>query len=326
MARAPGSRFRTTAAATLLLTGCTSPGSGDTSGGEIAVGTQPWIGYGQWYVAEEEGILDELGLTVEQTVLNTDADKTSAFVSGQIDVANMASHTAMLLLEQGVDVKIIMVEDYSTTADAMLAGPEIGSIDDLAGARVAYEQGATSDLLLHAALDEAGLTMGDITPVPMAASEAATALIAGHADVAVTYEPYITTAMQESSNLSLIYDAASQPGLISDVLVASGELVESDPELLQLLVDAWGQAVDRYNEDPHTARAIIAAAVGEDAEALATAFDGVEFFGAAENAEAFSGDYVDTVLPLVMQASIDAGILSGEVDLEALYDSRFATD
>lgn len=318
-----------TAAAALLLVSCSSadsdsPDAADEGGlVPVSMGIQPWIGYGQWYVAEEQGIFADLGLEVETVLMNTDADKTSAFVAGDINAVNLATHTAMLLREQGVPLKIVAIEDYSTTADAMLAGSDVASIDDLAGKSIAYEQGATSDLLLQAALEEAGLTMDDITPVPIAASDAAAALISGQVDVAITYEPYITTALEADPTLSLIYDGSDAPGLISDVLAVSEELIEESPETVQALVNAWGMAVDSYNENPAAAREIIAAAVGSDAADLETAFEGVQYFDLAQNGEAFAGEYVQDVLPLAESAARVAGLLTEPVDIDALYDSQF---
>ncbi|WP_404444626.1 ABC transporter substrate-binding protein [Microbacterium marinum] len=321
-----------TAAAALFLTGCAGADSGSSDAAEdgglvpVSMGIQPWIGYGQWYVAEDQGVFDEHGLDVSMVQLNTDADKISAFASGQVNATNLATHTAMMLQEAGVDLKIVVIQDYSETADAMIAGPGVTSIDELAGKSIAYEQGATSDLLLHAALDDAGLTMDDITPVPMAASDAAAALISGQVDVAITYEPYITTALEEDPTLTPIYDGSDAPGLISDALAVTDELIEQSPETVQALVDSWGEAVDYYNSDTDAARTIMAEAAGEDPEALASAFDGVLYFDKAQNAEAFSGEYVSDVLPLAERVATEAGLLTKAVDLESLYDSQFAAN
>jgi len=319
------------AATVLFLTGCAGNGSSTASesgdGGlvPVSLGTQPWIGYGQWYVAQDQGIFAEHGLDVSMVQLNSDADKISAFASGQVNATNLATHTAMMLQEAGVDMKIVLIEDYSETADAMIAGPDVTSITQLAGKKIAYEQGSTSDLLLHAALDKAGLTMSDIQPVPMAASDAAAALISGQVDVAITYEPYITTALEQDANLKPIFSGSDAPGLISDVLAVSGKLLKESPETVQALVDSWGAAVDYYNDNQDAARTIIGASVGEDASALKSAFDGVKFFDKAQNAAAFSGEYVSDVLPLAERVATQAGLLSKPVDMSALYDSTFVT-
>ena len=45
---------------------------------------------------------------------------------------------------------------------------------------------------------------------------------AGKVPVAVTYEPYLTTAMKQNAKVKRIYAASVEPGLISDVLVVLG--------------------------------------------------------------------------------------------------------
>lgn len=318
-------------ATTLILGGCATadPDSGasaDASGSQpqdVRMAIQPWIGYGQWYVAEEEGFFADNDLDVEMTSFNTDADLSAAFASGSVDVANVATHTAMILIESGVPIKVVLVEDVSTTADAILAGNGIESVEDLRGKSVAYEQGTTSDLLLNYALDSVGLTLADITPVPLPASNAGAALIAGQVDAAVTYEPYITTATQDSSEVRVLYTAGEEPGLISDVLIVSDTFAADHPDAVRGLVNAWGQSVDFYNENTDEARAIIAAGVGEDAEALATAFDGVQYYDLEDNRSELSGAFVEDTLPVVLKAAQNAGIITGEVDLSSVIDAQF---
>ncbi|WAH61722.1 ABC transporter substrate-binding protein (plasmid) [Pseudomonas silvicola] len=71
---------------------------------------------------------------------------------------------------------------------------EVGSVKELKGKQVAYEEGTTSDILLRSALASAGLSFSDIKPVPMPAASAGSAILAGRVPVAVTYEPYLSVA------------------------------------------------------------------------------------------------------------------------------------
>ncbi|WP_150308055.1 ABC transporter substrate-binding protein [Planctomonas psychrotolerans] len=326
-----------TLVAATALTACSS-GSGGSTGAGTGTGTEsgstdgtttvrmatlPWIGYGPWYVAEEQGIFEENGLDVEQTNFNTDADLNAAFVSGNVDVANVATHTALLMQQAGVPVKIVMIEDISTTADAIVVPSGVGSVEDLAGKRIAYEQGTTSDLLLNYALDSAGLSIDDVTPVPMAASDAGAALIGGQVDLAVTYEPYISTALEQGDDLELLFTAGELPGLVSDVLVVSDAYLESNPDTIEALVESWGAAIEYYDSDTEAARAIIAEAVGEDPEALTTAFEGVEYYTREENATELGGAFSEETIPLVLEAAESAGIITGDVSLEGLVDTSF---
>lgn len=313
-----------------LLTACSGgAGAGSDSsssdGGtpKIRMATEPWIGYGAWYVAEDQGFFGDNGIKVEQNVFNNDSDLNASFVSGQVDVANVATHTAIRLIQQGLDAKIIMIEDVSETADAILAPKSIGSIADLKGKSVAYEQGTTSDLLLNYALDANNMTLADINPVPLNASDAGAALIAGQVDAAVTYEPYITSAIGEDKDLDRLYTAGEQPGLISDVLIASTSYIDSHKKELSALVKSWGQSIDYYDANSDDARATIAKGVGEDPADLTTAFDGVKYYNAADNASDMPGDFRTKTMPLVLKAAKGAKIIEGDPDLDSLIDTQF---
>lgn len=313
-------------AAVLALVGCAAPAAPNQTGGAqevtVRMGIQPWIGYGQWHVAQAKGMLAAKGIKLELIELKSDAEQSAAFASGRIDVDNIAAHTALLLKSQGIGLKLIMVEDNSTTADAILARGDIKSITDLRGKKVAYEQGATSDLLLHAALKANNMTLTDIQAVPMPAADAGSALIAGQVDAAVTYEPYITTALKESNQISKIYDAAKHPGLISDVLVTSDKFASEHPEVVKTMVQIWFQAVAEYNSNPTEGRRIISEAVNEKPEDLNSAFDGVQYWGKSENESKF-GEYSTTTLPMILQSAKDAGVITSDVDVNSVVDDQY---
>ncbi len=314
----------------LLVVGCSSSPTMSPSGSAsengptvIRMGIQPWIGYAQWYVAEENGITEANNIAVELTEMKTDADQSNAFASGRVDMDNIASHTALLLISEGVPLKIVAIEDSATTADALLARGDIKTPADLKGKKVAYEQGATSDLLLHAALESAGLTLADIEPIPMPASDAGAALIGKRVDAAVTYEPYISAALAGDDAVHRVYDAEQSPGLISDVLVVSEKFAAENPDAVKRAVKAWAEAVDAYNADLEESRAIIARAIGEEPEDLVSAFEGVKYYGAKENAAEFTTTYLNDTLPKVLEAAKRAGIITKDVDLSTVTDPQY---
>jgi NitT/TauT family transport system substrate-binding protein len=282
----------------------------------VRIGTQPWIGYGPWWIAQEKGIFAKYGLNAELVDFVEDKEVNAAFASGQMDAANLATHTAIKLFASGLDLKILLLEDASYQADAILAPSAITSIADLKGKKVAYEEGTTSDLLLNYALSQNGMSLADITPVFMPAADAGSTLIAGQVDVAVTYEPYISAALAENSDLKILYSAAERPGLISDVLAIRSGL---DPKVAQALLKVWDEALAFYNSNPEEARAIIAKAVGSSPEELQTAFDGVKFYGLAENKQELKGEFAAT-LQDVAAVSKSIGLIDSIPDLSKIVD------
>jgi NitT/TauT family transport system substrate-binding protein len=292
--------------------------------GGIKMGIEPWLGYGQWHVAAKKGLFKAQGLdSVEIVNFTTDADLNAALASGQLDCGNIATHTAMAFAAAGLPIKIVLLLDVSMTADAMLSDGSIGSIPELKGKQVAYEEGTTSDLLLNYALAQNGMSVADIQKVPMPAADAGAALIAGKVPVAVTYEPYLTSAMHENKKAKMIYAASAEPGLISDVLVVNEKFLKEKPGQILALLKTWDAAYAAYQADTKGSRAIISEAVGAPPADLETAFDGVKYYSLAENKTQLGGDYLKKVMPSVKDAATKAGILTKDIDAAALIDPRF---
>lgn len=282
----------------------------------VRIGTQPWIGYGPWWIAKEQGLFEKNGLQAELVDFVEDKEVNAAFASGQMDAANLATHTAIKLFASGVDLKVVLLEDASYEADAILAPSSVASIADLKGKKVAYEEGTTSDLLLNYALMNTGMSIADLEPVFMPASDAGATLIANQVDVAVTYEPYISAALASNPDLKLLYTAAERPGLISDVLAVRGDL---NPEVIAKLLKIWDDALAYYKSNPDEAKAIIAKNVGSTPEELTTAFDGVKFYDLAENKQLFSGDLMKT-LEDVTEVAQAIGLVTTPPNLSEMID------
>ena len=292
--------------------------------GAIKMGIEPWLGYGQWHIADKKGLFKEVGLDdVEVINFNTDADINAALAAGQLDAGNIATHTAMNFIAAGLPIKVVALLDVSKTADAMISDGSVTDIAGLKGKQVAYEEGTTSDILLNYALSQNGMTIADIQKVPMPASDAGAALIAGQVPVAVTYEPYLTLAMQENDKVKMIYSAGENPGLISDVFVVREEFLKEKPGQVVALLKAWDKALADYRADTAGGRAIISEAVGASPEELATAFDGVVYYSIEENKTELAGDFTTKVIPEVEAAAKNAGILQQDVDLSSAIDGRF---
>lgn len=315
-------------AASLALTGC--GGSTEASDSEAAdsltMATQPWLGYGPWFIAEEQGYFETEGVDVALTMFDNDADMSAAIASGRVDVANVASHTALQYVEQGLPVTVVLLLDASREADAIITSSDIKSVTDLEGQQIAFEEGSVSNLLLNHALTQEGLDISDITPVPMGPSEAATALLSKKVKAAVTYEPYISEAKASGSDFNILYTAAEKEGLISDVLIVTDKALEEKPDAVQKAISAWAPSVEFYNTNTSEAQEIIAAGIGSEASDLVTAFEGVRFFGGEENQEMLSGSYKTEILPSVEEAAIDASIISETADLDSVIDDTFVSN
>jgi NitT/TauT family transport system substrate-binding protein len=281
-----------TLALTLALA-VTSLGSAQAE--TIKLGLQPWLGYGPLWVAEEKGFFKKHNVDVALTTFNWDQDMTAALTSGNLDVIAGATNGMVTNFNQGVDQKGFLIMDLSFEADAIVAGKGIASIGELKGKKVAFEAGATSDLLINYALKVNGMTIADIEHVPMGASEAGLALIADRVDAAVTYEPYISTTLSQGGDYKVIYTSAEKPGLIGDMLTASSEWIKANPEDVKGLILAWDDAINFIRSNPEEGKSIIAKAVGSPMEEFEPAFKGVRLYNIKENVDTLKGEFQESL-------------------------------
>ncbi|MFM2480904.1 ABC transporter substrate-binding protein [Celerinatantimonas sp. YJH-8] len=310
-----------TCAVTLL---CSLGAHATDSIGSLKMGIEPWLGYGLWHVASQDGLFKKQGFSkVDIVNFTEDKDINAALASGQIDAANIATHTAMGMIAAGLPVKAVLLLDQSNTADAMLVDSSIKSLKDLKGKRVAYEEGTTSDILLHSALSSVNMSDKDIIAVPMPASNAGSALITGNVPAAVTYEPYLTVAKKNLPNLNMLYSGASDPGLISDVLVVRQSVIDQHPEQVAALVQVWQQSVAHYKAHPKHDRAVVSTAVGATPAELATAFDGVKYIDLSTNKTMLEGDFRTQTFPHILKAAKEASLVPNTVTFNQVFDDSF---
>jgi NitT/TauT family transport system substrate-binding protein len=303
-------------------------GGGGDSGGitKVGIGTQPWIGYGPFWIAAEKGFDRKHGIDMKLINFSTDQDLESGFASGRFEAANGANNTWIRNADLGLDFTIVLMEDVSLEADAVVScNPDVRSIEDIGnvdGLKVAFEEFSVSDVLFRHALKDAGVEFDNLDYVPIPAADAGTAAVAGRVDIAVTYEPYLQAAVQEGDNCEIIYTAAERPGLISDALAVNTEFAEKNPEAVTGMLRAWNDAVDFYNQNTTEAQAIIAKAVGEKPEDLGPSFEGVELYDLEQSQEYLKSEY-QSLWDEIRGIMSDQGQIESEPNVEDYLDDSF---
>lgn len=286
----------------LLIAGCslenkTANNEGKSDGGkgekiQITIGTQPWIGYGPWWIAEQKGLFEKYNIEAKFTNFVQDSDLNAAFASDKIQVANIATHTGLkMVANNDLDLKIITFLDESHQADAIVTKSDYKSLKELKGKKVAYEEGTTSEILFRQAVSDANLSMDDFKIVHMPASDAGLALMSNKVDAAVTYEPYISSITGKDSNIHIIYSGEDSPGLISDIAAVKKEFLEENPKLVETLQKIWDEALQAWKDDQDKGNEIIAKQSGTETKQLPPILEGIHFFTMDEQRDlAKSGD------------------------------------
>lgn len=160
----------------------------------VRVAYMPNLGSaGSLFVGLDQGYFEEVGLTVEVFEFQGGPAEITAMASGDIDIAQIG-HGAHALCIEGQAV--IFQMDHTTSLSDVVVGNKAKGIEtaaDLKGKTVAVASGTSSEIILLAALEEAGLTIADINTVEMTVDGMTTAMISGQIDACAAWSPNTIT-------------------------------------------------------------------------------------------------------------------------------------
>lgn len=220
----------------------------------LVVGIHPWIGYEPLYLAQEFGWLPE---TVQLRGGESASDSLRGLQTGELDAAALTLDEAFRLRAQGIKLIVIAVLNVSAGADVLMVRPEITSLGELIGQRIAVERSSVSELMLLKTLERAGLRRADVTLVDLPVDDQARAWQDGAIDAAVTYEP--TASLLEHLGAVRLFDSRQLPDLIFDVLVVRQDRIAGREASLHGLVAAHFRGLKHLQSNRYDALYRIAA-------------------------------------------------------------------
>jgi sulfonate transport system substrate-binding protein len=147
-----------------------------------------------------------------------------------------------------------------TEAIVVPADSPIKSVADLKGKRVALNKGSDVNYLLVTALEQAGLTYKDITPVYLPPADARAAFQRGAVDAWVIWDPYYAE-VETNAHARLIKNAE---GLVPHYTfyLASRKFAERYPHIASEVVDELGSLSQWANQNQEEAAKIMSTSTG----------------------------------------------------------------
>lgn len=136
----------------------------------------------------------------------------------------------------------------------------IKSVADLKGKRVALNKGSDVNYLLVTALEQAGLTYKDITPVYLPPADARAAFQRGAVDAWVIWDPYYAE-VETNAKARLVKNAE---GLVPHYTfyLASRKFADTYPTTAKKVVDELGTLSQWANGNPQEAAKVLSASTG----------------------------------------------------------------
>ena len=306
-----------------VLTACQKPVAQDTP---VRIGYSAWPGWFPWQVAETKKLFTAADVPVKLQWFDGYLDSINALSAGQLDCNSQTLNDTISSIAAGADLQVVMMNDFSTGNDQIIAAPGINSIAELKGKKVAAEEGTVDHYLLLMVLKQAGLSAKDITFVPLETGAAAAAFAAGKVDAAGVYAPFTTQALKRPGAKALT-TSREHPGAISDLLVCRRDFVAKHPEKIQKVVNAWFATLDTIKQDPAGTLPILVERSGVSEAEFKEYNAGTTIQTLEQNRQGFKpGNTMLSMPHAAEQIStflVETGLAKTKPDLSNLFNSQF---
>ncbi|WP_185996401.1 aliphatic sulfonate ABC transporter substrate-binding protein [Nocardioides campestrisoli] len=249
---------------------------------------------------------------VEVTWVKSDGSNKAneALRANAIDVGSTAGSAALLARANGSPIRTIDIYSQPEWA-AIVVGEDskVTDVADLAGKQVAATKGTDPYFFLLQSLAAEGIDPDEVTVQNLQHADGWSALANGSVDAWAGLDPIMAAAEQEGAKLVYRNIDFNTYGFLN----ATEEFLDEEPELAQLVVDAYAKARDWLQENPDEAVAILAEAAAIDeavAQTVLTERTNLDFDHVPGQAQL---DVLTTVGPLFVE--------SGDVEDQSQIDA-----
>ena len=216
----------------------------------LKIGYSDWPGWVAWQVAIDKGWFKEAGVDVKFEWFDYSASM-DAFAAGKLDAVGMTNGDTLVTGSGGAKSTIILVTDYSSGNDQIIAKPGIKSVKDLKGKKIAVEVGLVDHLMIFNALKKAGLKESDVTLVNAKTNELPQVFTAPDIAAIGVWQPIAGEALKAVPGSKAIYTSTDEPGLIYDVIAATPASAKARKADWLKVLQVWDRIV-AYIKDPKT--------------------------------------------------------------------------
>lgn len=285
----------------------------------LRVSAHDWPGYELLYLASSLNFYDRGNIRL---IDSPSASETSrALRNGTIEAGAVTLDEALTLLQDNVDIRVAMVFDASHGADVLITRNHILHLADLKGKRIGAEVNAVGAYMLDAALRKAGLTVNDITLIPINADSHLQAWKTFALDGIVTFEPVKSALLFQKNHV--LFDSRGLPLPLLDVLVIRKEALDSHAQAVKDLMTGYYKALKVWQAQPERANRMMAERLQLPEREVVALFKGIKLYTLADNTAMFKGhqiacDQLMAVATPLQALMVKRNLLQKESDLSHL--------
>ncbi|MBB3087034.1 ABC transporter substrate-binding protein [Geodermatophilus sabuli] len=311
------------AASTLVLAACgggddeaASGGSGGGSGElrQVTAGLLPVAVTGALQGGIEQGFFEDRGIEVTIETGQGGAALLPAVASGEMQFATSNPVSLLQARDQGLDVRVVghwtSTHAEGEDVNGVVADKDSGitSAAGLAGKRIAVNTlNGMGQLTIDEAVRQDGGDPSGIQYVELGFPDMPAALEAGNVDAVWVPEPFLSQLIAAGHPVASYSSQESVPGHPTQLFFTSGQLVESDPQLVEDFTAALEETLEWADANPDAVRT-------EAEEFLQTPAGSM----ANVRIEEFGTDLRREQIEQMGELMVDAGLLDNDPDIDGL--------
>jgi outer membrane protein OmpA-like peptidoglycan-associated protein/ABC-type taurine transport system substrate-binding protein len=269
------------------------------------------------------------GLDVEIRLIRDPVKRLSAFDAGDVDVVlvtlDYLANLVPTYRARNVDLRAFLMADWSRGTLGIVATPQITSIEQLGGARIATTQNTPSHYFLLTLLAKSNLKPPQVDEVKRGivfvpeTRKAGEKFSLGEVQAAAIWEPYLSQAIAGGKG-HILMSTKQATNLVPDVLFSRADFLTQHAAEMVAFTRVWLQGVDMLGKDPDRWLPVLAGAFkqspGQSRDLLqktklARFADDREFFGLDKKAAPYLALFDDASRVWqgagVIRAPADAG-------------------
>src|SRR5215813_521399 len=247
-----------------------------------------------------------------------------AFIAGQAKAAMLTAPMTMDLADKGIPARVVALGHRSGAVIMVRKESAYRTFADLKGKRIAIpSRFAVDHIFVRRLMRENGLQTGDVTLVEIAPPDMPAALLANAVDAYATGEPFGAKSEMDGYARILYMTRDVWPTYICCVLTVHEDLIKSNRQLVQLLVDHVMSAGHWLDQSPSHRTA--AARIASDKAFFNQAFELIRWVMERPSDRVTYGDLrlMKDEFNQLMGLSLDAGIIPHPIPYETYVDDRF---
>lgn len=274
--------------------------------------------------AIDQGYFEEEGLEITLWEFADGPSEIAVMEGGSIDLAYIG-HGAHKLCINGQATIFAPSSVHSTDRIIVLPSSGVTSVDDianLAGKKVAYNAGSSSETALNGALAAAGLTMDDIEAYEMDATNMVAAMSSGSVDACTAWNPYSVQILNNCEG-AVELEFATDSVNLSSWICLPGYAEENRDILIRFSRALYkAMAYSSQEENWDYAVGLYAKQCAKDKESCLVETGDATWFSADDVKNGIADGTMQAYYQRQQEMFIEGGAVEGEVPLEnyVLFD------